>query len=662
MSLKKYSAFEELPLSSIEPAGWLKEYLNAQKDGLTGHLDEIGYPFDSSCWSFQKLLDGGFDGWWPYEQISYWLDGLVRCGHLLRDKSLLKKAVKQFEECLQNAGEDGFIGPEELKKPNKNNQWPHAVFFRALIAHYSATGDPGIIEAVKNHYLSGYSDYSHGREIVNVENILWLYEKTGDEKLLSIAVKAFDLYNKNLDESGRYDDTSLINLLSDRKISAHGVTFNEVAKIGAILYKYTGKEEFLNASVNAYKKIDRDAMLADGVHSAAEAVHGKNCEDGHETCDIADFTWSLGYLLMITGNTDYADKIEKACFNAAQGAIGPAFKSFQYISCPNQVIAAPNSNHSGSFPRTPRMAYQPHHYPECCAGNVNRIMPNYASRMWLRGEDGSLVSALYGPSTVTERIGDSDDTEVTIVEETDYPFSDIIHFKIICNKPVKFSLKLRIPGWCKTAEIHLNGLLLETTCNPGTFTVINRLFNPGDSITLKLPMDLTLRHWPQGGISIERGPIVYSLKIQEDWQVDIYEPRQTKAFPAYTVTPSSPWNYALDIDGECLAENIKIVEEAASGIPWWSKEAPVRLLVPARKVKDWKTVKNPPFEETDDEIVNMKTMQKCGCTMILEPLEFTPKLPDSHTIRNRLEDKEETVTLVPYGCTRLRLTVFPKVL
>ena len=173
-------------------------------------------------------------------------------------------------------------------------------------------------------------------------------------------------------------------------------------------------------------------------------------------------------------------------------------------------------------------------------------------------------------------------------------------------------------------------------------------------------MNPALRNWPQGGVSIERGPIVYSLKIEENWQVDEFEPRQTRTFPAYAVTPSSPWNYALDIDEECLAENIRIVEETAAGIPWWSGEAPVKLLVPARKVTDWKTVRNPHFIETDDEIVNMKTMQKCGCTMIMEPLEFTPELPDPGTIRDRLEDREETVTLVPYGCTHLRLTVFPK--
>lgn len=173
---------------------------------------------------------------------------------------------------------------------------------------------------------------------------------------------------------------------------------------------------------------------------------------------------------------------------------------------------------------------------------------------------------------------------------------------------------------------------MDVDCIPGSFITIDRVFNSEDKIILILPMDLKVNRWPQGGVTIERGPIVYSLKIKENWQVDEFEPRQTKAFPAYTVTAASRWNYALDINEENLNERIRIVEKDFSGVPWWSKEAPVELHVPARKVKGWDTIKNVHIEETPEDILLYKMTQKHGCTIVLDSLKFTPGLPDPSTI------------------------------
>lgn len=654
MTMKKYYEYEEVPLSTIKPQGWIKDYLKAQKEGLTGHLDEIGYPFNTQCWSYQKLVEGGLQGWWPYEQVSYWIDGVIRCAHLLDDKKLLEKVLSQVEKSIELAEEDGFIGPHELKKPDVDNQWPHAVYFRALMAHYDVSGDKRIINAMVRHYLSGTSRYCTGREVVNVESMLLLYDRTGDERLLSLALKAFEEYNK----ISKNFDTQLDVMLSDKKISEHGVTFNETTKIPAIVYKYTGNEKFLKASINAYKKVDRDQMLVDGVHSATERLKGNSDYEGHETCVISDYTWSIGYLFMMTGDISYADKIEKACFNAAQGAIGPYFKSIQYISCPNQVIALPNSNHSGSFTRTPRMAYQPHHYPDCCVGNVNRIMPNYVSRMWMKDREGVITSVLYGPSMFEGKVGD-DGTQIKIYEETSYPFSETIKFNVFCEKPTQFKWKFRIPSWCEEAKIYCNGELIKGDCLPGSFVTINRLFNSGDTIILNLPMKLKLINLKTGGVAVERGPLVYSLKIKEKWSIDPYEPRQTKDFPAWLVTPESSWNYALAVTADEINEKARIVENDFCGVPWWSDEAPVIIELPARKLRGWETIKSNEFIINDHELKAMKNMQKCGCTIVLDPLEFTPPIPEPRVISQCLEDETEMITLVPYGCTHLRITVFP---
>ena len=77
----------------------------------------------------------------------------------------------------------------------------------------------------------------------------------------------------------------------------HGVTFNETAKLAAVLYLYTGKKEYLEAVENAYRKVDENYMLVDGVNSSTEGMRGNDPLESHETCDIADYTWSIGYLL-----------------------------------------------------------------------------------------------------------------------------------------------------------------------------------------------------------------------------------------------------------------------------------------------------------------------------------------------------------------------------
>jgi DUF1680 family protein len=73
------------------------------------------------------------------------------------------------------------------------------------------------------------------------------------------------------------------------------------------------------------KKLDRDHMLPDGVPSSSEFLAGKNPLNSHETCDITDYTWAMGYLLMATGDAQWADHIEKAVFNAGPGAVSKRF-------------------------------------------------------------------------------------------------------------------------------------------------------------------------------------------------------------------------------------------------------------------------------------------------------------------------------------------------
>lgn len=132
-------------------------------------------------------------------------------------------------------------------------------------------------------------------------------------------------------------------------------------------------------------------------------------------------------ILTVTGDAKWADKIERAVFNAGPGAITKDFKSLQYFSSVNQVIATGNSNHNEFFHGSTWMAFRPTHETECCSGNVHRFMPDYTAYTWLRGNHDEITAALYAPTTY--RFKTKDAVDCTIEEKTLYPFDGLIDFK-----------------------------------------------------------------------------------------------------------------------------------------------------------------------------------------------------------------------------------------
>ena len=108
-------------------------------------------------------------------------------------------------------------------------------------------------------------------------------------------------------------------LRSDEQIHAHGPTTGEMIKLGAILYRATGKQHYLDMSRNAFRKLDRDQMLCDGAPSGSEHLRGKNPRDSHETCVVVDYCWAAGHLLLATGEAEWADRIERALFQRRHG-------------------------------------------------------------------------------------------------------------------------------------------------------------------------------------------------------------------------------------------------------------------------------------------------------------------------------------------------------
>jgi len=623
----KFSKYALFSPTDITPGGWLHQFLEYQKSGLTGHIEDAGYPFNTGMWT-AKVNDKQEDRfWWPYEQSGYFVDGCIKAGYLLRDTFLINKAKVQVNYVLNKKNENGRLGPQDLK--GRWNKWPYTGFLRSFMTEYSVNHNPAIIDAMLKHYATYKGEeFADELDVCNAEEMCWLYGITGDVSMLQKAETAYATFKS--DHKYRDRDGRDINFASDMVPNYHGVVYIEIVKIPAILYSYTGKKAYLDEALHGIAQMEKYDMLVSGVPSSNEHLNGISELAGHETCNLSTIPYTYGYMLQITGDAHWADKIEKAVFNAGIGAVTKDFRAEQYFSAPNQFIATMTSNHLGY--NDARMAFLPGHDTECCTGNVNRFMPYYIDEMWLRTEGDGIAAALFGPGAIDAVVGHAKQ-HVKITEVTNYPFSEKIDFTVHTTKPAKFPFQVRIPGWCKNPSITLNGKKLEAKLQPGNFFTLNRIFNNGDKVTLTIPMTVNISNWPNNGVAVERGPIVYSYPIAAKEDTVKNYAKSTAAFPGLEYKPAAAWNYALLVN---KAADVQVVKSTGTAYPWATGAAPVTLRVPAEKLTNWK----------------LKQTKNAAGETVYQTSGFPANRDSTGT--------KQYITLVPYGSTLLRLTVFPE--
>jgi len=131
------TVFSKIKITDIHPKGWIREFLERQLSGLTGHIEVAGYPFNTSMWAGEKI-EGSPEAWWPYEQTSYYIDGVHRLGLLLDDSALVEKARRNMKYVLDHIDSSGRI---LTKLTGKWCRWPYAPFFRNFMTEYEITGD-----------------------------------------------------------------------------------------------------------------------------------------------------------------------------------------------------------------------------------------------------------------------------------------------------------------------------------------------------------------------------------------------------------------------------------------------------------------------------------------------------------------------------------------
>jgi hypothetical protein len=274
--------------------------------------------------------------------------------------------------------------------------------------------------------------------------------------------------------------------------------------------------------------------------------------------------------------------------------------------------------------------------------------------MWLSDRKGGLVAALYGPSVIHAKVG-LEQLPVTVTQETEFPFSDKIQFHFKTNNADEFSFSMRIPYWTKNAQIYLNDTQIKKDPKPGTFYKLTSKFNNGDIITLLLPSEL--RMVPvENGYAIEKGPLVYTLDINEirtplcfmPWGKPNKKRKPDTKFPKWNIEPASEWRYGFAFEPEKLSEIAKIETKPVGSHPWESCNAPITIKLPVKLIKDWDYEYKP--AEQVRIWLGMKDSEERP-----EIFKFTPSLPENSLCEKHIQK----VDFVPYGSTCLRMTVLP---
>jgi hypothetical protein len=389
----------------------------------------------------------------------------------------------------------------------------------------------------------------------------------------------------------------------------------------------SGAKSDRKAAAHMLAELDKYHGLPNGMFSCDEHLAGRNPVQGSELCTVVETMFSLEQALAISGDSALGDRLEQLAFNALPGAISDDMWSHQYNQEPNQVECSLHSKPwTTDGPESNIFGLQPNF--GCCAANFHQGWPKFATSLVMQTHDDGLAVTAYGPCEVHTLIRD---TAVHLSEQTDYPFHGMIRITVNPASPIAFPLLLRIPAWAQGAQMRVNGKRLETrisTPEAGTFARIERTWNRGDVVELRLPMEPRVVAGYNDSVSVERGALVFSLGIGEDW-LKLRDYGKTADWQIY---PTTPWNYALALPDPSATptpvNQIAVTELEVGSTPFTSKFAPVKMQVKARKVSQWQAVDG-----------------------VADPM---PQAPVASS------EPDEVITLIPYAAAKLRITSFPR--
>nr|WP_144926199.1 beta-L-arabinofuranosidase domain-containing protein [Paenibacillus bovis] len=476
------------------------------------------------------LMEGKFEGiYFDDSDVYKVIEGAAYSLMTTPDPALEEKIDRIVDWIAAAQEEDGYLCTYfTLEAPDKKwtDMEKHEMYcgghlMEAAVAYYEATGKRKLLDVackLADHYDSifgpGKRHWVEGHEEIELA-LVKLYRITGEERYLQLSEWL-------LEERGHGHGVGMIWEKEDwgpaycqddvpvkeiKTVKGHAVRAMYLYTAMADVARAKNSDTYLPALLSVWVNVVHKNMYITGGIGPTHQNEGftedydlPNESAYCETCAAIGMVLWNQRMNLLFGDAKYADVIERAMYNGVLSGLSHSGDKFFYVN----PLASSGGHHRKSW-----------YNVSCCPTNLARFIPSIGNYIYAKTNDGLAVN-LYvnGTSEVVVR----DNNVVQIEQKTEYPWNGKVGLVITPDVTEEFSVKLRIPSWCKSYQVLVNGATTDILSYEKGYLNLRRVWEKGDIIELLLDMPVNVvRAHPLvqaniGHIAIQRGPIVYCLE------------------------------------------------------------------------------------------------------------------------------------------------------
>ena len=504
------------------------------------------------------------------------------------DPELEKKADEWIDKFAAAQQPDGYINTfytltgldKRWTNMDKHEMYCAGHMIEAGVAYYQATGKRKLLDVcirMTDHMMSqfgpGKRHWVPGHEEIELA-LVKLYQTTQEQKYLDFAYWLLEERGHGhgtMGDEGKWDPVYYQDIVPVRQltdISGHAVR---------CMYLYCGMADVaaLKNDTGYIAAIDRlwddvvhrNMYITGGIGSSrdnegfTEDYDLPNLDAYCETCASVGMVLWNQRMNQLTGDSKYIDVLERSLYNGALAGISLGGDRFFYVN--------------------PLESKGDHHRQEwygcaCCPSQLSRFLPSIGNYIYASSDDALWVN-LYIGNTGQIRIGE---TDILLTQETDYPWDGSVKLTISTSQPLEKEIRLRIPNWCKTYDLSINGKRINVSEEKGYAVIKDWKSQDVIALDMDMPVEIVAAdpHAKEnfGKRAIQRGPLVYCM---EEIDNPVY-------FDQIQLSPSTTFQTAFASD---ILNGIKTIKtngraQSATFIPYYAwdnrKAGKMRVWIP----------------------------------------------------------------------------------
>lgn len=480
-----------------------------------------------------------------------WLEGVAAVYAITKDPKLNELMDKFIETIRLSQREDGYIHTATIvadkNNPGAKKGFEERLHFEtynmghlmtAACVHHRVTGKRSLLDiAIKttdflyNFYKTATTELARSAICPShYMGVVEMYRTTRAPKYLELSKSLIDI--RGMVENGTDDNQDRIPFRQQKNAMGHAVRANYLYAGAADVYLETGDHTLMECLHPIWEDVTQRKMyitggcgaLYDGtspdgvfytpdsiqkVHQSYGRAYQLPQETAHnETCaNIGNMLWNFR-MLQSSADPKYADIMELTYYNSILSGISLDGKKYFYTNPLSQTANFPYTLRWGNFRQEYITCF-------CCPPNTVRTIAEANSYAYAIGEKGVYCNLYGGSALKTKTLGGED---LHLTQETDYPWNGVIQLNMEKAPKKAYSVYFRIPEWCESATISINGKQENIKAVGGTYAEVNRVWKKGDVVALNLPYKVRLIESnplveeTRNQVAVMYGPMVYCLE------------------------------------------------------------------------------------------------------------------------------------------------------